>query len=465
MRHLFDQQRLAARRDVSPSASVRRDRLDRAIGVLVDHASDVAEALRVDFGHRSIQGSLITDLAASIEPLKHAKRHVHAWMRRERRGVTPRALALLGARAWVDYQPKGVVGVIAPWNFPFNLTFSPLAGILAAGNRAMIKPSELTPRSSALMQSMIAKAFDPSELIVVTGDQSVGEAFAALPFDHLLFTGATSVAKHVMRAASENLVPVTLELGGKSPAIVGPDADLDRAAARLLFGKTLNAGQICVAPDYALVPAEKVDAFASALARCFTTMYPSLRDNTDYTSLVNERHLDRLQACLVDAREKGATVCSLDPSIDIVEGRKLPLHLVLDPSDDMRVMQEELFGPILPIVPYTRIEDAIAHVNARARPLALYYFGDDPAMQERVLSSVVAGGVTINDTIMHLTMDNLPFGGIGPSGIGAYHGFDGFRTFSHARGVYRQGWFDVGRLLRPPYGRVVDAVLKAKIRR
>ena len=465
MRTLLDRQRHAHQTEGTPSAAIRIDRLDRAIGLLVDHAHDIADALRDDFGHRSIQGSLVTDVAASIEPLKHAKRHVRRWMRRERRAVTPAALALLGARAWVDYQPKGVVGVIAPWNFPFNLTFSPLAGILAAGNRAMIKPSEFTPRSSALMHSMIAKAFDPAELAVVTGDQSVGEAFAALPFDHLLFTGATSVATHVMRAAAANLVPVTLELGGKSPAIVAPDADLDMAAARLLFGKTLNAGQICVAPDYALVPREKVDAFASALARCFTAMYPSLRDNADYTSIVNERHLERLQACLADAREKGATVRSLDTSIDIVEGRKLPLHLVLDPSDDMRVMQEELFGPILPIVPYTRIEEAIAHVNARARPLALYYFGNDHAMQEKVLADVVAGGVTLNDTIMHLTMDNLPFGGVGPSGIGAYHGFDGFRTFSHARGVYRQGWFDAGKFLRPPYGRVIDAVLKAKIRR
>ncbi|KAF1008152.1 MAG: Coniferyl aldehyde dehydrogenase [Luteibacter sp.] len=465
MQSILIQQRQAQQAEGTPSAAIRIDRLDRVIGLLVDHAREIADALSDDFGHRSIQGSLVTDVAASIEPLKHAKNHVRRWMRRERRAVTPAALALLGARAWVDYQPKGVVGVIAPWNFPFNLTFSPLAGILAAGNRAMIKPSEFTPRSSALMQTMIAKAFDPAELAVVTGDQSIGETFAALPFDHLLFTGATSVAKHVMRAAAENLVPVTLELGGKSPAIVGPDADLDRVAERLLFGKTLNAGQICVAPDYALVPHDKVDAFASALAQRFTLMYPTLRGNGDYTSIVNERNLDRLQGYLADAREKGATVRSLDASVDIVEDRKLPLHLVIDPTDDMRVMREEIFGPILPIVPYRRLDDAIAYVNARPRPLALYCFGDDRAMQERLLADIVAGGVTINDTVMHLTMDNLPFGGVGPSGMGAYHGFDGFRTFSHARSVYRQAWFDVGKLLRPPYGRGIDAVLKTKIRR
>ena len=261
MHAILERQKLAQLTDGSPSATVRIDRLDRAIGLLVDHASDIADALRDDFGHRSVQGSLITDVAASIDPLKHAKKHVKRWMRRDARKVSPAALALLGARAWVDYQPKGVVGLISPWNFPFNLTFSPLAGILAAGNRAMIKPSEFTPRSSALMQAMMAQAFDDTEIAVITGDSGVGERFSALPFDHLIFTGATSVARHVMRAAAEHLVPVTLELGGKSPAIVGRDADLDLAAKRLMFGKTLNAGQVCVAPDYALVPSDRVEAF------------------------------------------------------------------------------------------------------------------------------------------------------------------------------------------------------------
>lgn len=465
MHDILIRQRQAQYTEGTPGAAVRIDRLDRAIGMLVDHARDIADALRDDFGHRSIEGSLITDVAAAIEPLKHAKRHVRRWMRRERRAVTPAALALLGARAWVDYQPKGVVGVIAPWNFPINLTFSPLAGILAAGNRAMIKPSEFTPRTSALMQSMVAKVFDAVEVSVITGDQATGEAFAALPFDHLLFTGATHVAKHVMRSAADNLVPVTLELGGKSPAIIGPDADLDMAASRLLFGKTLNAGQVCIAPDYALVPKDKVDAFVASLARGFSRMFPSLEGNGDYTSVISERHLERLQDYLADARGKGAIVRSLYPAADIVEGRKLPLHVVLDASDDMRIMQEEIFGPVLPVVAYDRLDDATAYVNERTRPLALYYFGSDRATQERVLSGIVAGGVTINDTIMHLTMDNLPFGGIGPSGMGAYHGIDGFRTFSHARGVYRQGWLDAGKFLRPPYGNLITRVLNAKIRR
>jgi len=386
-------------------------------------------------------------------------------MRRDRRAVSPPALALLGARAWVDYQPKGVVGLISPWNFPFNLTFAPLAGILAAGNRAMIKPSEFTPRSSALMQRMIAGAFDETELTVITGGSEVGERFSALPFDHLIFTGATSVARHVMRAAAEHLVPVTLELGGKSPSIIGRDADLDLAARRLMFGKTLNAGQVCVAPDYALVPGVRADAFVDALQRAVAAMFPSLRGNPDYTSIVNERHHARLLGYLQDAKAKGATLRVLGQAEETFDDRRIAPTVVLGVDDTMDVMREEIFGPILPVVPYDGIDAAIAHINARARPLSLYYFGNDRAEQERVLARTVVGGVTINDTILHLTMDDLPFGGIGPSGMGAYHGFDGFRTFSHARPVYRQARFDISAMLRPPYGTMVDRLLAFKLRR
>jgi coniferyl-aldehyde dehydrogenase len=432
---------------------------------LVDHAGDIADALSDDFGHRSRQGSLVSDVASSIEALKHAKRHVRRWMRRDYRGVSPGILRLLGARAWVDYQPKGVVGVIAPWNFPFNLTFAPLAGILAAGNRAMIKPSEFTPRSSGLMQRMVAEAFDETEVAVVVGDRSVGEAFASLPFDHLLFTGATSVAKHVMRAAAENLVPVTLELGGKSPAIIGRDADLDLAARRLLFGKTLNAGQICVSPDYALVPNDAVDAFVEALSRNVASMFPTLRGNPDYTSIINERHKARLEGYLEDALAQGAFVRTLNPSNEALDGRRMAPAVVLGATDDMAVLREEIFGPILPVVPYGRLDDAIAYVNARPRSLSLYYFGNARADQEHVLANTVAGGVTLNDTVVHLTQDNLPFGGVGPSGMGAYHGYDGFKTFSHARAVYRQSRVDITAMLRPPYGKAINRLLEYKLRR
>jgi len=463
MHATLDRQKLAQLADGPPSAAVRIDRLDRAIGLLVDHADAIADALREDFGHRSVQASLVTDVAASIEPLKHAKRHVRRWMRRERRAVSPAALALLGARAWIDYQPKGVVGVMSPWNFPFNLTFAPLAGILAAGNRAMIKPSEFTPRSSALMQRMIAGAFDASELAVFTGDAEVGAAFSALPFDHLLFTGATSIARHVMRAAADNLVPVTLELGGKSPAIVGRDADLVLAAKRLMFGKTLNAGQVCVAPDYALVKRERVDGFVDACRAAVAGMFPKGADNPDYTAIVNERHRERLRGYIDDARAKGAVVVDLHAGLSDA-GRMSPVA-VLGVNDTMDVMRDEIFGPILPVLPYDDIDEVIAYVNAHARPLSLYYFGNDTRERERVLSRIVAGGVTVNDTVMHLTMDDLPFGGVGPSGMGAYHGVDGFRTFSHARSVYRQSSFDVSAMLRPPYGKTISRLLAFKIRR
>lgn len=481
MQNILDRQKAAQLAEGPPSAETRIDRLDRAIGLLVDHADAITQALREDFGHRSVAASLFTDVAASIEPLKHAKRHVRTWMRRERRAVSPAPLALLGARAWVDYLPKGTVGVISPWNFPFNLTFAPLAGVLAAGNRAMIKPSELTPRCSALMQRMIGTAFADTEIAVVTGGPEVGEAFSRLPFDHLLFTGATSVAKHIVRAAAENLVPVTLELGGKSPAIVGRDADLDLAARRLMFGKTLNAGQMCVAPDYALVPRDRVEAFVAALSRSAGVMFPRWWDNPDYTAIVNDRHHARLMGYLDNARAGGATVRMLVPAetatehavpVDVDAGavvgrvdRRISPMAVLGADDTMDVMRDEIFGPILPVLPYDGIDDAIAYVNRHERPLSLYYFGNDVAEQERVLSRTVVGGVTINDTVMHLAMDDLPFGGIGASGSGAYHGKTGFLTFSHARPVYRQARFDVTAMLRPPYGAAIKRLMRLKIRR
>ncbi|MBT2375339.1 coniferyl aldehyde dehydrogenase [Pseudomonas fluorescens] len=464
MHYILDRQRLAQIRGGAPDAALRIDRLDRAIRLLVEHAPEIAWTLREDFGHRSFEATLVTDVAASIDQLKYAKRQVHRWMRRERRRVSPAALALLGARAWVDYQPKGVVGLISTWNFPFNVTFAPLAGMLAAGNRVMIKPSEFAPRSSELLHRIVAEAFDESEIAVITGGPDVGCAFSALPFDHMLFTGGASTARHVMRAASEHLVPVTLELGGKSPAIIGREANLDLAATRIIFGKTLNAGQVCVAPDYALVPKDRVGAFVDALARATKRMFPSLQDNDDYTSIINDHHHARLLELLDDARDKGATLRWLHADHKALDGRRIAPVVILDADDGMAVMQDEIFGPLLPVLPYDGIEDAIARVNAQGRPLALYYFGENREEQERVLSRIVAGGVTINDTLMHLAMCDLPFGGIGPSGMGAYHGFDGFRTFSHARGAYRQACLDVGRLLRPPYGAVVRALLHMRIR-
>lgn len=467
---LLARQKAAHLRDGAPSAERRIDWLNRCIGLLVDHRDDIAKAVSDDFGVRSADATALTDVAGSIGPLKFARDHVRQWMKTEKRRTTPSLLGLFGAKAEIRWQPKGVVGVISPWNFPVNLTFAPLAGVLSAGNRAMIKPSEYTPATSALMKAMLAKEFDEDEIAVVTGDADVGQAFAGLAFDHLLFTGATSVARHVMRAAAENLVPVTLELGGKSPVILSRGADLQTAAARVMAGKTLNAGQICLAPDYVLAPAEDVDRFVEAARAAVARNFPSLRDNPDYTAMIAQRHYDRVSDYVSDARAKGGKVVELNPageSFGQQPHRKIAPTLILEPTDDMAVMQEEIFGPVLPVKAYDRIDDAIAYVNGRDRPLALYWFGTDEAEREKVLSSTTSGGVTVNDVIFHVAQEELPFGGVGPSGMGAYHGQDGFREFSHRKAVFHQLKKDIAPMLalRPPYGAAIRKYLAGQIKR
>jgi coniferyl-aldehyde dehydrogenase len=455
MRDVLARQKRAHLKEGPPSAEKRIEWLDRAIGLLIGHKDAIAEALREDFGHRSVHASLFTDVSGSIGPLKHAKAHVKSWMRPERRKVSPAILGLFGARAHIEYQPKGVVGVISPWNFPFNLTFAPLAGVFAAGDRVMIKPSEFTPRSSELMARMFASAYDETEVAVFTGGPDVGAAFSRLAFDHLLFTGATAIAYHVQRAAAENLVPTTLELGGKSPVIVSESADMELTAKRVMMGKTLNAGQICLAPDYVLAPRAKTADFVRAATGAVSAMFPTLKENPDYTSVVNQRHYDRLLGYLDDARAKGAEIVEINPAREDFRQQpfhKIPPTIVLNPTDDMKIMQEEIFGPILPVKAYDGIDDALAYVNEHPRPLGLYYFGQDRAEQERVLSRTTSGGVTVNDVIMHVAMEDLPFGGVGPSGMGAYHGIDGFRTFSHAKAVFQQAKPDLTAMMRPPYG-------------
>jgi coniferyl-aldehyde dehydrogenase len=468
MQDVLARQKLAHVKAGPPDAARRIDWIDRAIGLIVDNKQAIAEALREDFGHRSVHTSLFTDVSGSIGPLKHAKAHVKQWMKRERRKVSPAVLGLFGARAYIEYQPKGVVGVISPWNFPFNLTFTPLAGIFAAGNRAMIKPSEFTPRSSELMARMFRSAYDETEVAVFTGGPEVGQAFSSLAFDHLLFTGATSIAYHVQRAAAENLVPTTLELGGKSPVIVSKSADIALAAKRVMNGKTMNAGQICLAPDYMMVPREKLGDFVGAAADAVKTMYPTLKENPDYTSVVNQRHYDRLQSYLDDAREKGAEIVEINPAREDFRQQpfwKIPPTLVLSPSDDMKIMKDEIFGPLLPVKTYDTVDEAIDYVNGHPRPLGLYYFGTDGAEQERVLARTTSGGVTVNDVIMHVAMEDLPFGGIGPSGMGAYHGIDGFKTFSHAKSVFNQARSDITAMMRPPYGPKFQKMLDGAIKR
>lgn len=437
------------------SLALRKDRLRRAIALIEDHAERICDALSEDFGHRSREQSMVTDVAGSVGPLKHALKHLDRWARPDRRPV-PFPLGLMGANARVEYRPKGVVGIIAPWNFPVNLIMSPLAGVFAAGNRALVKTSEYTPATGALLQDISGTYFSADELAFVGGGPEVGQAFAALPFDHLIFTGGAGIGRHILRAAADNLVPVTLELGGKSPVIVGKGADLVRTTERVVLGKMLNAGQICLAPDYLLVREEDEQAVVDGLTSAASAMYPTLIDNPDYTSVLGDRHRTRLQSWIEDARAKGARVEVVNPAGETfatTNSRKMPLHIVRNATDDMLVMQEEIFGPILPLRRYEGINDAIAQVNNRGRPLALYYFGPDAGERQRVLDRTLSGGVTIDDVIFHVSVEDLPFGGIGPSGMGAYHGRDGFVTFSHVRAVFKQSKLDVAKLagLKPPY--------------
>jgi len=467
LREVLGRQRSAQLADGPPGADLRIDRIERAIGLLVDHQDEIVDALVSDFGSRSREESLLTNVVGSIEPLKFAKKNLRRWMRPEKRkAMFP--LNLVGAKAEIRYQPLGVVGVISPWNFPFNLTFGPLAGALAAGNRVMIKPSETTPASSALMQRMFASAYDETEVAVAIGGSEVGRAFAGLAFDHLLFTGATSVGRHVMRAASENLVPVTLELGGKSPVIVGRSANLRDTARKIMTGKMMNAGQICLAPDYVFVAKEQKAELVEALKVSVSEMGSHLADNPDYTSVINQRHRDRLEGYLAEARSLGAEVVEMNPAGEAFASGahcKMPPSLVLEPDDKMAVMTDEIFGPVLPIKSYDQIDEVIDYINERDRPLGLYYFGSDATEQERVLSRTISGGVTINDVVIHVSMEDLPFGGVGSSGMGSYHGREGFKTFSHARSVLTQSRFDVGAVLRPPYGERVRRMVKFQIKR
>jgi coniferyl-aldehyde dehydrogenase len=469
MEAVLRRQKAANIAEGAPSAEQRIARLDRCIGILIKHEREIVAALNADFGNRAAEVSGLADIAASIGPLKHAKAHLRTWMKPERRSTTPALLGLLGARAEVRFQPKGVVGIISPWNFPVNLTFAPLAGVLAAGNRAMIKPSEYTPATSELMARMFAEAFPVDEIAVFPGGPEVGQAFSGLAFDHLVFTGATAIARHVMQAAAANLTPLTLELGGKSPVIVGRSADYATAAARVMTGKTMNAGQICLAPDYVLAPKEQVGTFVKEATAAVTAMFPTIKDNPDYTAVIAERHFERIRGYVDDARAKGAEIVEINPAgedFSQQEHRKIPPTLILNATDDMRVMQEEIFGPVLPVMTYGGLDEAIAYVNAHDRPLGLYYFGTDAAEEAQVLSRTTSGGVTVNDVIFHVAMEDLPFGGVGPSGMGSYHGIDGFREFSHRKSIYRQLKSDLGpmKALRPPYGAAVRRYIASALK-
>ncbi|HKY93005.1 MAG TPA: coniferyl aldehyde dehydrogenase [Nevskiaceae bacterium] len=454
MRAALDASRSAFLAEGPPSAKVRIDRIDRLIAIMVDNADRLVETLREDYGHRSSVQSVFAEVLGPLPGLKHSRKHLAEWMRPQRRPAGP--LAFVGAKAWIEWQPLGVVGVISPWNFPTGLALQPMAQVFAAGNRGMLKLSELVPRTSDLIREACEKAFDPTELAVFTGGPDVGAAFSRLPFDHLLFTGATSVAAHVLHAAADNLVPVTLELGGKSPVVVGTDADLLKMATRVCVGKTMNAGQLCLTPDYLLVPAGREAATVEALTATFTRMFPRLVDNDDYGSIVNARHHARVVGLREDARAKGAQIIEINPANEDFSkqpAHKIPPTLVLGANDSMKILQEEIFGPLLPILPYQRIEDACGYINARPKPLAAYYFGADGPARRYFLARTYSGGVTLNDVVLHCATEDLPFGGVGASGMGYYHGRSGFEQFSHAKAVVdAPTWWSPNQLIGAPYG-------------
>lgn len=454
---LLGRQRAAFTASRPEPMAQRKDRIRRAIALLKDHGEALCEAMSADFGNRSIHQSMLTDIAGTVSAGNDALKHMDKWARPEKRKVQF-PLGLLGARAEVRYEPKGVIGILSPWNFPVNLAFSPLMQILAAGNRAMIKPSEFTERTSELMAQLTAEYFAPEEVAVVTGGPEVAAAFSSLPFDHLVFTGSTATGRRVMQAAAENLVPVTLELGGKSPVIMGRSADFAKAGERIALGKMMNAGQICLAPDYLMIPEDKQDEAVAGVVQGASAMYPRLLDNDDYASIVSDRHFERLQGLVDDARGKGAEVIEVNPAGEDFANanqRKMPLTILRNVTEDMAAMQEEIFGPVLPVMTYRSVDQAVDYVNDHDRPLGLYYFGEDKVEQERVLTRTISGGVTTNDVVFHVSMEDLPFGGVGPSGMGSYHAVEGFREFSHARAVYHQPKIDIAKLggIKPPYGK------------
>ena len=448
--------------------SLRKDRIQRAMKLLTDHADDLCKVMAADFGNRSPHQSMITDIAGTVNFGKYCLKHMDKWSRPEKRHVQF-PLGLLGAKAEVRYEPKGVVGILSPWNFPVNLSFGPLMQIFAAGNRAMIKPSEFTEKTSLLTKELVEEYFTPDECAVFTGGPEVAAAFSELPFDHLIFTGSTATGRKVMESAAKNLVPVTLELGGKSPVFLGESADFAKAGERVALGKMLNAGQICLAPDYLYVPESKQDEAIHGVWQGTANMYPTLLDNEDYASVVTDRHFDRLQELVADARDKGAEVIEVNPGnedFSNTNARKMPLTILKNVNDDMRAMQEEIFGPVLPVKTYRHIDEAIDYVNDHDRPLGLYFFGQDSDEREKVLSRTISGGVTVNDVIFHVSMEDLPFGGVGPSGMGSYHGVEGFREFSHARSIYTQPKIDVAKLggLKPPYGPATEKAVKTMMK-
>ena len=450
----FARLRAAQQRNV-PDYAQRVADLKRLRAVFKQRLDDLVAAMSADFGRRSRHESLLSDGMTVINEIDHLLRHLRGWMRPKKAGAD---WLFAPARTEIRFQPLGVVGIIAPWNYPVNLALNPIAVAIAAGNHVMLKPSEHTPRTSEMLRRLLEEVFPADRVATVLGAAEVAGAFAALPFDHLFFTGSTAVGRKVMAAAAQNLTPVTLELGGKSPAIIAPGYPVDTAAERIAAGKFLNAGQTCIAPDYVLLPRAAIEPFVASMKKYISQRYAGLAANSDYTSIINAGQYARLRSYLDQAQAAGARI------IELADGdtgaRVLPPTLVLDARGDLALMQDEIFGPILPLVAVESVDAAIDYVNARPRPLALYHFDNDRARTERVLERTTAGGVTVNDTVLHFVQNDLPFGGVGPSGMGHYHGHEGFLAFSKQKPVLYQARFSSMVLMRPPYRRAADFLVK-----
>ena len=457
---LFEAQRSASRAQIDVPLALRRERLGRLHDLIETHAPALCEAVQADFSVRSAQLTEVADLFVLRATIGQLRKQLPRWMKPQRVATPP---YLLPARAHIQRQPLGVVGVIGPWNYPLQLTFGPAATALAAGNRVMLKPSELTPHTSALMATLVQQTFSADEFCVVLGGADVAHDFASLPFDHLFFTGSTGVGRKVAAAAAANLTPTTLELGGKSPCVVDASCDLSDAALKIAHGKLLNAGQTCVAPDYVLLPRGHEAAFEQAYTAAVARLFPRIVGNPDYAAILSDRHHARLGALLDEARGQGARVVDVAPQ-GAAPGqtpytRQMNPTLVFDAAPGLRLMDEEIFGPVLPVLPYDTLDQAMAFINQRPRPLALYWFGSDTASRDRLLHGTVSGGVTVNDTLMHLAHEGLPFGGVGESGWGAYHGESGFLRFTQQKPVLVQSRWAMGQLFYPPYGPRFDRVM------
>ena len=455
---IMQAQRAAFNANPNSTWAERKANLQKLGKAIADNEANFQHVISEDFGNRSFVETTIAEVAIVQGGIKHALKHTQKWMRARK---APTAMQFKPAANKIIPQPLGVVGIISPWNYPLQLAIMPVVGALGAGNRVMIKPSEYTPRFSDLLKSVLGEVFSDDEVYVAVGGVEVAQEFSSLPFDHLLFTGSTNVGRIVAGAASKNLTPVTLELGGKSPVIIDESANMKLAIPRIANGKLLNAGQTCVAPDYLLMPEREIDAFSKAIIAKAEEFYPKFAGNPDYTSIIADSHYARLQGLLEDAENKGAKIQTAgDDDTQVLAGeRRIPLTVVTNTTPDMKIMQEEIFGPLLPIVASETLEDSMDYIQERERPLALYWFGENKTKRDHVLKNSISGGVSINETAWHVVQEDIPFGGVGPSGMGGYHGEHGFKTFSHMKGVFFQSKFSGGKMLYPPYTEKTQKVL------